>query len=83
MAFRTLFPRKKVRKAKSNVLPMPDLRTKNGPLIVAMLDAMVEVAVVVAVVVVVAGVQRAAVVVVPVAVIAVGALYDDHRTNEL
>ncbi len=41
---------------------MPDLRTKNGPLIVVMLDAMVEVAVVVAVVVVVAGVEGAAVV---------------------
>ena len=43
---------------------MPDLRTRNGPRIVVMLDAMVEVAVVVAVVVVVAGVEGVVVVVV-------------------
>ncbi len=44
------------------MLPMPDLRTKNGQLIVVMLDAMVKEAAVVAVVVVVAGVDEAVVV---------------------
>ncbi len=34
LAFRTLFPMKKVRKAKSNVLTMPVLLTKNCPLTV-------------------------------------------------
>ncbi len=53
------------------------------PLLTVKSVATVEVATVVAVVVVVVGVQRAAVVVVTVTVIAVGALYDDHRTNEL
>ena len=41
---------------------MPVLRTKNGPLIVVMSVAAVEVAVVVAVIVVVAGVEGSAVV---------------------
>ncbi len=53
------------------------------PLLTVMSVATVAVATVVAVVVAVAGVQRAAVAAVTVAVIAVGALYDDHRTNEL
>ena len=44
---------KKARKARSNVLPIPDLRTKNVPLIVVMSVAAVEVAPVVSVIAVV------------------------------